>query len=47
MVKVNFSKGCVELDNGTERPLYIDRKGVWYRLRIKKIYLSSRNCEVM
>lgn len=46
-IKVNFTKGCVELNGGIERPLYIDRQGVWFREKRKKIYLKPRNCEVL
>lgn len=47
IAKVNFSKGCVVLDNGKERTIYIDKKGAWFRPKLKKIYLTENNCEVL
>lgn len=46
-VCINFTKGCAIMPNLRERPLYVDRKGIWYRPKIKKIYLNETNCVII
>ena len=43
-VKVDFIRGCVILPDGSERPLYVSKKGVWFRRKIKPIFLTESNC---
>lgn len=46
MAKVDFTKGCVVLENGKERTIYVDKKGAWFRTKLKKIYLIENNCKI-
>ena len=46
-VKVDFARGCVVLVDGRERPLYISDKGVWFRRKIKPIFLTESNCIIL
>lgn len=45
-VKVDFTKGCAILPDGRERPLYVSKKGVWFRCRFKSIVLNETNCVI-
>ena len=46
-VRINFAKGCAIMPNLRERPLYVDKKGIWYRPKIKKVYLNETNCVII
>ena len=46
-VKVDFTKGCVVLPDGTERPLYVSKKGVWFRYILKPVILTESNCVIL
>ena len=46
-VVVDFMTGYATLPNGKEKPLYIDKKGVWFRKGIKSIILTEANCMIL
>ena len=46
-VKVDFTKGCAILPDGRERPLYVSKKGVWFRYRLKHVNLTEINCVIL
>lgn len=46
-VKVDFTKGRVVLPDGRERPLYVSKKGVWFRYKLKPVILTETNCVIL
>ena len=46
-VCINFAKGCAIIPNLLKRPLYVDKKGIWYKQKIKKVYLNETNCVII
>ncbi len=46
-IKVDFTRGCAVLPDGRERPLYVSKKGVWFRYRLKPIILTETNCVIL
>ena len=46
-VKVDFYKGCVILEEGKEKPIFVDKYGIWFKKGLQKIYLREINCIIL
>ena len=46
-VKVDFTKGCAISPKGKQKPLFVDKYGIWFKKGLQKIYLREINCIIL
>ena len=39
--RINLTDGCVDLDNGKKKTIYITNKGAFFKLGLKRVYLMA------
>ena len=46
-IKIDFCKGCAILPKGKQKPLFVDKYGIWFKHGLQKIYIREQNCIVL